>query len=307
MRVDDVFDRLVRNCFLDFLVHRERTRFAVGAFDGHDIIPELDGPTADSGGGEVKHAVGKLLHIHGGLRRRYSGLRDILRHGEGDSHIRLHLVDPDVEDRETGLRLHDVSRKLDPVEIRIIGIRDLISEVSDDVVCTEKTDFLDQVLSVERRLDVAVLDLERDDVALEDPAVRDGRLDHAMRGRPQLTQAITDRIGIWIGLRAAFSPGISAADNLNGSLIRADRLCGASARGVLTLRADSVHSHRRRLVVDRNVIAPLYETRPALAWNVCLPKAEQLSAAGIFDRVEIRGSHSIGYRRDIRPALRAPR
>src|SRR5262249_23447246 len=136
---------------------------------------------------------------------------------------------------------------------------------------------------VECRFDLAVVELERNDVSLELPAVGHGRFHHPMRRRPQLTQAIANRIRIGIGLGATFSPRIFAADDLNGSLIGADWLCGASARRVLALRADGVHSHRRRLVVDRDVVASLYETRPALARNVCLPEAEQLSAAGIFD------------------------
>ena len=126
-----------------------------------------------------------------------------------------------------------------------------------------------------------------------------------MRRRPQLSQAIGNRVRIRIGLGATFSPRIFAADDLNGSLIGADRLCGAPTRRELSLRADSVHSHRRRLIVDRNVVAPLYETRPTLPRNVCLAEAEKLAAAGIFDRVEIRRSHGIRNSGDTRSLLRA--
>ena len=128
-----------------------------------------------------------------------------------------------------------------------------------------------------------------------------------MRSRPQLTQAISDCIGIGIRLGATFSPGILSADDLNGSLIGADGLCSAAPRRELPLRTDGVHSHGWRLVIDSDVIASLYETRPAFARNVCLPEAEKLSAAGIFDRVEIRGSHRIGYPSDSRLLLRAAR
>src|SRR5205823_5078904 len=108
--------------------------FAVGTFNGDDIVLELHSPTADSGRGEVPHTFGKLLYIHGGLRRRRWSLRDVLRHVYGDGRIRLHVVDLYVENWKIGLGFHDVRWKLHALKVRIVGIGDLISEVPDDFV-----------------------------------------------------------------------------------------------------------------------------------------------------------------------------
>src|SRR5262245_8515286 len=114
-----------------------------------------------------------------------------------------------------------------------------------------------------------------------------------MRRRPQLPQAVVDRDRIGHRLRAAFAPGRFAGYDLDRALVGTDWLGRSAARREFALAAHGVHSHRRRLVVDRNVVAALDEARPPLAWHIGLTEAEQLTAAGIFDRVEIGCAHRV--------------
>ena len=164
MRVDDVANGLVGHGLADGLVGGQRSRLARRTLEHHDVIRELHGEAARICRVDRPQPLAHLLHRcrHRWRRRRRC---DIGRHVERDRSVRLHVVDGDVERVKPVLLLDDVPRKLDATEVGVIRIRDLHRNVADDRVRGQVFDALDQILIVERHLDVSVLDLECDDVA----------------------------------------------------------------------------------------------------------------------------------------------
>ena len=178
---------------------------------------------------EVPHAVGKLVHADPQRRRRRR--LDIGRHVDGDGGVGLHLADHDVEGRKAVLGLHDVPRKLDAAEVRVIGIGDLDRIIADHFIGRQIAHLLDEVLGVERRLELAAIDADRDGVAVHLAGIRQRGLDHAMRRRPQSEQALLGRARIGSRLVAGLLPGKFAADDLDRALIRRDRPAPPPPRG----------------------------------------------------------------------------
>ena len=155
-------------------------------------------------------------------------------------------------------------------ELRVVRIRHLHRHVADHRVRRQVFDLLDEVVLIERHLDVAVLRFEREDVAVCGRAACEGGLDDAVRRQPDLSQALGDGTGIRRRLCAAFAPRVFPADDLSGPLVDREGLCAASARRMLTLRAQHVQLHRGRLVVDGDRVGLHLESRPRSARS-CMP------------------------------------
>jgi hypothetical protein len=159
---------------------------------------------------------------------------------------------------------------------RHIGIGDL-DRICDDFGARQEAHLVDQVLLIERRLDGAARNTERDGAAVDAARIGERGLDHAVRRGPQLPQPLLDRGRIGCRLRGPLLPGELVADHQNSALLARDRLRGAAARRVLALRAHLGEPHAGRLIVDRRGVAALPKQAARRAPG--LPEARHLAAA----------------------------
>ena len=139
--------------------------------------------------------------------------------GSDTGGIGRHLRDGDIQRLEAVLLLDDAPGELDAAVVAVIGIRDLDGHVAHHGIRGQVFDPLDEILVIERHLDVTSLDGKCDDVAVSGGAARNRGLDYAMRREPELPEPLADRTRVGRRLGARLGPRMHAADDLHGSLL----------------------------------------------------------------------------------------
>jgi len=131
VRIDDVFDWLIRGEARNFIHHRQRALFILRGFDhGHEVV-EFDEHAVVRASAEQPHAVGQLCTFH--FRWFHFGVPDDVRdrHG-GYRRIRLHIGDGVLVDIVRGVQpriaLMDVdeAREHQAAVILVAGIAEFI-------------------------------------------------------------------------------------------------------------------------------------------------------------------------------------
>ena len=225
MRVDHVFDRLVRDDLLHLGDHRHGAFVVLRPFDDHQMIlhfyqhavmrPACQVPDA------IRHLLG--LHLHGRLA-------DIVRHLDVGRRMGFDLADGQIEGREASLFLRDLGGKLHPAKILVLGVGRLRQHIAKDGIGVPGFHLLDQVALVDLRVDLQLAGHHKGDggqllatfrARLHGGLVCQGRFDHAVRGNPELMLAVIDgRQGRGDGILPDLVPGMGATHSPGAGAVR---------------------------------------------------------------------------------------
>ena len=225
MRVDDVFDRLVRDELFRLLDHRDGPCVVLRTFDHDQVIAHFDQHAVMRAAGQIPDPVGHLvgLHLDGGLRDAVGRL-DVGRN------IGLGFGDGQIEGRLAAPFLADPGRELHPAEILVVRVDGFGQRVAEHRIGAPQFDFIDEVLVVDRGPGLEqVGDGERNDrglfaviaLCLDSGIVLGRRLEDAVRRDPQLVQTIGDSDGRRDGrVLAHLVPGKLSAHRLRRFRVR---------------------------------------------------------------------------------------
>src|SRR6266511_760770 len=121
--------------------------------------------------------------------------------------------------------------------------------------------------------------------------MRQGCFYHAMRGDPELQQAVDYGHRGRYGAVSWLVPGMSAAHQQDLALLAHDRLPAATAGRIFSLRADDLVPQRCGFVINRAGVALDVEFRPWSAGIEVLADRKGGAAARILKRFQVCGAH----------------
>ena len=282
---DEVLDRLVRHERARFLDDGQRAVVVQRPLDDDQVVLHLDHHAVMRAAGHVPHAVGGLLalHAHVGIGR----LLDVVRHRDVGGGVGLDLRHRELERGEAAVALADLRRELHAPEVAIVGVAHRDGHVAEDGTRHDPVDALDQVGGVEGRGRLeAARDPEGDRAALQRALARQGGLDDAVRGRPELELTVRERDRRRRRRVAHHVPGVVAADDEH-QLVLTPHVRAAALGRFQRPRANDVVPERGRVVVHHAREAPHVELGPGLARGVALPDLEDHAAALDLDGLQI--------------------
>ena len=188
--------------------HRERALVVERALHDDDVVGHLEHHAVVGAARHVPDALGHLVALHGAVHP--AGLAHRVRRRDVERHVHLDVGHREVEGGEAAVPLGDAGGELDRPELAIVRVGDLHRHVAHHRVRHARLHLLEQPLRVEEPArGVEPRDRERDGTVRDGRAAGQGRLEEAVRGRPQLHLPLGEGDGRGDGQVVHHVPGVS--------------------------------------------------------------------------------------------------